>query len=222
SSPSGSRWISWPRLSDNATTSCPISWTSQCSARRDSRSPLKARMTRATLLFGPYKPPALRVGDHAMCLFRDAEGVVYDWSMAPIPWPLCYHAGTRAAGKGILVEEELERAIRNESALAVAHWWGVSTSTAVKWRAALGVKRTDAEGSRRLIHNAALGGLNARRKSRWPGVRLGTAAALVLLETRSDEEVARLTGRTANAVAHMRRAMGLHALAGRGARDQRS
>jgi hypothetical protein len=160
-------------------------------------------------LFGPYKTPALRVGDHTMCLFRDAEVVVYDWSMAPIPWPLCYHAGTRAAGKGILVEEELERAIRHESAMAVSHWWGVSMSTVVKWRAALGIGRMDTEGSRRLIRDTALGGLNARRKSRWPEVKLWTADELALLETLPDEEVARQTGRTVSAVVHMRREMGL-------------
>ena len=66
------------------------------------------------LLYGPYTPPALKVGDKAMCLYRDAEVVIYDWSIARIPWPLCYHAGTRAFGKGLLVDEELARAVRLE------------------------------------------------------------------------------------------------------------
>jgi hypothetical protein len=79
---------------------------------------------RVKLLCGPDKPPALKVGSRAVCLYRDAEVVVYGWSDAPIPWPLCYRAETRAGGKGLLVEEELARAIRQESAMAVQHWWG--------------------------------------------------------------------------------------------------
>ena len=77
---------------------------------------------KARLLFGPYQPPTFRLGDLTSCLFRDADVVVYDWTTARIPWPLCYHAGTRAAGKGILVEEELARAIRHESATAFEYW----------------------------------------------------------------------------------------------------
>jgi hypothetical protein len=66
------------------------------------------------LLYGPYTPPALKVGDKVMCLYRDAEVVIYHWSIARIPWPLCYHAETRAFGKGLLVDEELARAVRLE------------------------------------------------------------------------------------------------------------
>src|SRR5262245_46901471 len=121
---------------------------------------------KTALLFGPYLAPAVKVRDRALCFFRDAEVMIYGWSAGPIPWPLCYRAGTRAFGKGILVEEELARAIRHESAMAVAHWWGVSLLTAHHWRAALGVYRTDTEGSRRLIQRAAEGGLNARRNYR--------------------------------------------------------
>src|SRR5262245_4259796 len=52
--------------------------------------------------------------------------------MSRIAWPLCYHVGTRAFGKGLLVDEELARAVRLESAVAVAHWWGVSRATVRK------------------------------------------------------------------------------------------
>ncbi len=62
---------------------------------------------KTALLFGPYNTPALKVGDRSLCLYRDAEVVIYDWTIAPMSWALCYHAGTRAFGKGILVEEEL-------------------------------------------------------------------------------------------------------------------
>ena len=108
------------------------------------------------LLFGPDNPPALKVGDKALCLYRDAQVVIYDWSLARIPWPLCYHAGTRAAGKGLLVDEELARAIRLESAVAVGHWWGVSEATVLKWRKVMGAGRRNNPGTQRLIRAAVL------------------------------------------------------------------
>jgi hypothetical protein len=40
----------------------------------------------------------------------------------------------------IVVCGDLVRAIKRESAIAVAHWWGVSISTVWRWRIALGVK----------------------------------------------------------------------------------
>ncbi len=160
---------------------------------------------KTALLFGPYKPPAVKVRDRAWCLFRNREVTVYDWSIGPIPWPLCYFAGTRAAGKGFLVEDELARAIHHESALAVAHWWGTCYGTVIKWRAGLGVKRMDAEGSRRIIHDAALTNLNGRRKHSPRKVRIWTDEELLWLETLPEEEVAERTGRTLKAVQTMRR-----------------
>jgi len=50
---------------------------------------------------------------------------------------------------GLLVEEELARAIRCESSLAVQHWWGASPRVVWCWRQALGVPRHN-EGSLRL------------------------------------------------------------------------
>src|SRR5262245_40530724 len=157
------------------------------------------------LLFGPYRPPALKVGDRALCGYRDAEVVVYDWSSAPAPWPLCYQVGSRGAGKGILVDDELARAIRHESAVAVQYWWGVCQKTVCKWRAALGIFRTDAEGSRRLILQSAVNGLNARRRGAAGEIRLWTAAELDLLGTLPDAEVGFRTDRTYHAVRTMRR-----------------
>jgi hypothetical protein len=103
------------------------------------------------LLYGPYQPPKLKVGDRAMCLYRDSEVVIYDWSLAPIPWPLCYPVGTRAAGKGLLVDEELARAVRLESAVAIQYWWGVSGATVGKWRKIVGAGRKNNPGTHRLI-----------------------------------------------------------------------
>jgi hypothetical protein len=166
------------------------------------------------LLFAPYQPPALKVGDRIFCVYRDAEVVVYDWSIAPFPWPLCYQAGKCGAGKGLLVDDELARAIRHESAMAVQYWWGVCQKTVCKWRAALGICRTDAEGSRRLIHQAAQNGLQARRNGTAGEIRLWTAAELALLGLLPDAEVAHRTGRTYHAVRIMRSQMRLPACRG--------
>src|SRR5262245_46802628 len=166
------------------------------------------------LLFGPYTAPALTVGDRVFCRHRDAEVVVYDWSAAPLPWPLCYRVGGRGAGKGLLIDDELERAVRHESALAVQYWWGVCQKTVCKWRAALGVYRTGAEGSRCLIHRAALHGLMARRNGEAVAIRVWAEAERALVGALPDAEVARRTGRTYHAVRVMRAHMGLPALRG--------
>jgi len=44
----------------------------------------------------------------------------------------------------LIVFGDLERAIRTESALAVAHWWGVTDTTVTNWRCSLGVERYNA------------------------------------------------------------------------------
>src|SRR5262249_13990392 len=89
--------------------------------------------TPAPLLTGPYTPPPLRRGDRATCLFRDALVVITSWSSAPIPWPRCCRPGTHGGGSGLLVTEELVRAIRPESAVAVCYWWGVVRHEAWQW-----------------------------------------------------------------------------------------
>jgi hypothetical protein len=70
---------------------------------------------RLKLLHGPYTAPPLQRGDRAVCLFRDAEVVITGWSDATVPWPRCRLRGTRG-GSGLLVDEELARAVRHESA----------------------------------------------------------------------------------------------------------
>ncbi len=47
---------------------------------------------------------------------------------------------------------DLARAVRRESAQAVAHWWGITPQTVTKWRQALDVGPTN-EGMRRLHHD---------------------------------------------------------------------
>src|SRR5436190_23997427 len=106
------------------------------------------------LLHGPYEPPALRKGDRTTCLYRDALVVVTSWSDGRIPWPRCRAIGHRG-GSGLLVEEELARAVRSESAAALCYWWGISGNTATLWRQALGVEGSaGTEGSQRLLRAA--------------------------------------------------------------------
>jgi len=118
---------------------------------------------RVQLLFGLYKAPALHRGDRAFCLYCDADVVVTSWTDARISWPRCRAPDIPKGGVGLLICEELARAVRNESEAAIAFWWGVNPATVVRWRNALGVTRTDPEGSRRLIQAAAHAGADAMR-----------------------------------------------------------
>jgi hypothetical protein len=96
-----------------------------------------------------------RRSDRAFCLFRDCTVVVTGWTDAPIPWPRCRALDGTGGGSGVLVDEELARAVRRESAAAITHWWRVAECAVWRWRKALGVTRTNNEGSRRLIRTAA-------------------------------------------------------------------
>jgi len=164
----------------------------------------KTDRDRLKLLFGPYTAPPLRKGERTFCLFRDCPVVVAAWSDAPIPWPRCYYAEGRARGCGLLVDEELVRAIKHESAAAVMFWWGVSRNTARRWRGAFGVGRTDNEGTHRLVYGA----IQANMDSRPYGGRVWTPGEAALAGALPDGEVARRTGRTRNAVAVKRRELG--------------
>ena len=179
------------------------------------------------LLFGPYVAPALRSGDRATCLVRDCDVIVTSWTDARIPWPRCQPPGR--GGNGVLVDEELARAVRHEAAVAIRYWWGVGTETMAWWRRALGVVGHDGtEGSRRLILAAGQVGadfvkhdglsdtvcdqistrskeLNLIRFARAkPAKKPWSKRELVLLGKHPDELVAQRIGRTAVAVRVMR------------------
>jgi hypothetical protein len=102
------------------------------------------------LLHGPYRAPALKRGDRATCLYRDTDVIVTSWSAGRISWPRCRALDQPIGGSGLLVDEELARAVRCESSLAIRYWWGVSHSAVHNWRKALGVDRLATEGSQRL------------------------------------------------------------------------
>ena len=177
------------------------------------------------LFHGPYHAPALRRGDWATCLFRDGDVIVTGWSDARIPWPRCRRPGSHGGGSGLLVDEELARAIRLESSLAIQYWWGVDVTVVWRWRKALGVGRLN-EGSARLRNelNKELGaGLKGKRLPpeaverrrrtaaelglrplQPPGDRPWTKKELGLLGTLPDAELAARFGRTEKAVRVMR------------------
>src|SRR5262249_56768178 len=92
-------------------------------------------------LFGPYTAPPLKRGDKTTCLFRDSDVVVTSWTDARITWPRCRVACGSGGGSGLLVDEELARAVRHESAAAVMFWWGASQTAVNNWRTALAVSR---------------------------------------------------------------------------------
>jgi hypothetical protein len=64
--------------------------------------------------------------------------------------------GKRGRARSLVVYRDLARAVRRESAQAVAHWWGVTPQTVTKWRKALDVGPVTA-GTRRLKRETALG-----------------------------------------------------------------
>jgi hypothetical protein len=100
---------------------------------------------RFKLLFGPYRSPRCRVGKRLRCVLR-GELVVRGISDALIPWP---QAKSRWGRMFLIVCGDLVKAVRRESVIAVAHWWGVSDLTVWTWRKALGVGATT-EGTSRL------------------------------------------------------------------------
>jgi hypothetical protein len=183
---------------------------------------------RTKLLFGPYHPPLLKRGDLAGCLFKDCEVVIKGWTDARISWPRCLPVGTKGH-PSLLVDKELARAIRHESAAALRYWWGVSDGVVTRWRKALGVGRVNCPGSHRLIRDASEQGAARLRGKELPPEQVErrrrtaleqnfaarlipgyhgprwTRRELALLGTDHDEAVAARIGRTPNAVGVMRR-----------------
>jgi hypothetical protein len=183
---------------------------------------------RHRLLHGPYSAPRLRKGARAFCLYRDADVVVTSWTDARIPWPRCRALHCRG-GSGLLVTDELVRAIRSESAAALMYWWDVGEAAVWAWRRAFGVSQFGTDGSKRLheitvakaaaktrgkplsaearakMHRAAVkradlaGLLERARAKRWAG-RGWTRAQIALLGTMPDDELVARTGRTVGAV----------------------
>jgi hypothetical protein len=183
---------------------------------------------RTKLLFGPYRPPRLRKGDRAACLYRGCDVTITGWTDARVSWPCGLPVGTKGR-PSLLVDEDLARAVRHESAAALRFWWGVSPLLVWKWRKALGVTRLNCPGSQRLIRQASAQGAARYRGKQLPPeqverrrrtaaeLNLGqylrpgyhgprwTPRQLALLGTDDDDVIAARIGRTPNAVGVMRR-----------------
>lgn len=100
--------------------------------------------TEYPLLHGPYNSPAVGVGDFISCEIRGLQKVK-TFTDAPIPQPI-----KTGRGHAILICGDLARAIKIESASAIAYWWGVSIHRVTIWRRALGVGRIT-DGTRELL-----------------------------------------------------------------------
>jgi hypothetical protein len=163
--------------------------------------------------------------------------VVTSWTDAPIPWPRCRAAGTHGGGSGLLLAGDLVKAVRQESAAAVCHWWGVTPGVVWRWRKGLGVERMANDGSRRLVLAASAKGaaklrgvplppdqIERRRRTACdlglgrnltPGYNrrhtalLWTAEEDEAVRTLPPAEAAEKTGRTAGAVYSRRCALGV-------------
>jgi len=157
------------------------------------------------------------------CLYRDAACVVTTLHDAPIPWRRVRVRGGRG-GSGLRVSDEVVRAIRTESAVALRFWFGVSVGVVWRWRkrfndgshnstpgskaAHLAASRagaratrerefTEAECDARAETSKRLG---LRPPRRWATAGGWTAAELALLGTDTDAAVAARIGRTELAV----------------------
>jgi len=95
-------------------------------------------------------------------------------------WAVAKDSGQPHRAKSLVLYRGLARAVRRESAAAVAHWWGVGPATVNKWRRALNVPRWN-EGDLRLkvangkVNLAAVDAMHA--KARDPVRRAKIAAA---------------------------------------------
>lgn len=90
------------------------------------------------LRFGPYAAPRFRYGESVTCLLRGKVKIT-GLTDAPIPWPTCRPRSPAA----IILSGALAGAVRREANQAVARAWGVTPQTVTKWRAALGVAKTE-------------------------------------------------------------------------------
>jgi hypothetical protein len=101
---------------------------------------------RFKLIYGPYVAPKCAIGDTVPCNCMGRDLTVTRMTDARIRWP-CTHGNGRPCP---VLCGDLIRAVRAESALAVAYHWGVCNATVGKWRRALNVPRIT-NGSRRLL-----------------------------------------------------------------------
>ena len=144
-------------------------------------------------------------------------------------------------GSGLLINDELLRAIRTESATALKHWFGVGTKAVWNWRRAFNIKQWGTRGSRRLLKRTAgivrklkkgvpldltpkeRKKLSRNAKKRWKGWKetgwlpnddrpAWTQREIDLLGTAPDVAVARMIDRSRQAVRHKQRELGIRSV----------
>jgi len=84
----------------------------------------------AKLKHGPYLTPSVISGCRVYCLVRGLVNLV-GLSDAPIPWPI----GEKDGEQSLVVYRGLARALKCETATAIAAAWGVPIATVEHWRA---------------------------------------------------------------------------------------
>ena len=99
------------------------------------------------LIARPYRAPRCAAGEYLYCEHHQDDVAVAGFTVAPIPWPAYRRPGAAEDQLTPILTGDLARAVRVESAAAVASWWGVSRATVGRWRRALGVGRMN-EGTR--------------------------------------------------------------------------
>jgi hypothetical protein len=103
--------------------------------------------------------------------------VVTSWTSACISWPRCLPVASKGH-PGLLLDDELARAVRTESAAAVRYWWGVSHGVVERWRKFLDVDRVNNAGTHRLIWASAQAGAEAVKAKEWTDAERETAREL--------------------------------------------
>ena len=89
-------------------------------------------------LHGTYRTPRFRFGARVQDATRGDVRIVR-LSDAPIPWPIGKAISHTHGNLALVVYRGLARALKRESIQAIAHHWGVSPQTVVKWRRRLGL-----------------------------------------------------------------------------------
>lgn len=151
------------------------------------------------LLFGPYAVPAVQVGGTATC---KACGTVRVTAISgPIRWPRCTPIGPpRRRGRSqLLVDDELIRAVSNESNIGFSHWFGVNVKTCTRIRQQFGVLNTP--GSVRLHQDAV--------SHDRPPRHVWSKEMIALLGTASDAHVSWHLKRSEGTVRKKRQALGI-------------
>lgn len=178
------------------------------------------------LIGGPYRAPAVGVGDWLTCAIAGRVQVI-GWSEGPIAWPV--RRSTGIYGRTFILCGDLAAAVRTESNVALCHWFGACQSAVLDWRRALGVSRRT-PGTQRLQIRVGHENLDETTRAKacalahQPDIlkKMGAAVAAsharraawkpeeeALLGTMPDAQTATRLGRSYTQVWNRRRALGI-------------